>query len=48
MALDGETQKAKSQTIVVVGGGIAGITAALEAAETGFDVVLIEKSPYLG
>ena len=48
MALDGDTLKARSQTIVVVGGGIAGITAAVEAAETGYDVVLIEKSPYLG
>ena len=38
----------KSQTIVVVGGGIAGITAAIEAAETGYDVVLLEKSPSLG
>ena len=38
----------KSQTILVVGGGIAGITAAIEAAETGYDVVLLEKEPYLG
>ncbi len=38
----------RSRTIMVVGGGIAGITAALEAAEAGHDVVLIEKSPSLG
>ena len=38
----------KSQTILVVGGGIAGITAALEAAETGYDVILLEKNPFLG
>ncbi len=38
----------KSQTIVVIGGGIAGITAAVEAAETGYDVVLLEKGPALG
>ena len=38
----------ESQTIVVVGGGIAGITAAVESAETGYDVVLIEKGPSLG
>ena len=37
-----------SQTILVVGGGIAGITAAVEAAETGYDVILLEKSPALG
>lgn len=36
------------QTILVVGGGIAGITAAVEIAETGFDVVLLEKSATLG
>lgn len=38
----------RSRTILVVGGGIAGITAALEAAEAGHDVVLVEKSPTLG
>ncbi len=38
----------KSQTILVVGGGIAGITAAIEAAETGHDVILLEKGPTLG
>ena len=40
--------KTITQTILVVGGGISGITAAIEAAETGYDVVLIEKQPYLG
>jgi quinone-modifying oxidoreductase subunit QmoA len=37
-----------SQTILVVGGGIAGITAAVEAAETGYDVILLERGPALG
>ncbi len=37
-----------SQTILVVGGGIAGITAAVEAAETGYDVILLERGPTLG
>ncbi|MBW1782895.1 MAG: CoB--CoM heterodisulfide reductase iron-sulfur subunit A family protein [Deltaproteobacteria bacterium] len=37
-----------SQTILVVGGGMSGITAALEAAEAGYDVVLVERNPYLG
>jgi len=37
-----------SQTLLVVGGGIAGISAALEAAECGRDVVLIEREPSLG
>ncbi|MDH3563793.1 MAG: FAD-dependent oxidoreductase, partial [Gammaproteobacteria bacterium] len=34
--------------ILVVGGGISGISTALEAAETGYDVILIEKRPSLG
>jgi quinone-modifying oxidoreductase, subunit QmoA len=36
------------RSILVIGGGIAGISAALEAAEAGYDVVIIEKNPYLG
>jgi quinone-modifying oxidoreductase subunit QmoA len=39
---------ATNQTILVVGAGISGITAALEAAETGKDVILIEKRPFIG
>ncbi len=34
--------------ILVVGGGISGLTAALEAAEVGHDVVLVESLPSLG
>lgn len=34
--------------ILVMGGGIAGITAAVEAAEVGFPVCLVEREPYLG
>ena len=37
-----------SRTILVIGGGIAGVSAALEAAEAGYDVVVVEKNPYLG
>jgi heterodisulfide reductase subunit A len=33
---------------VIIGGGIAGMTAALDIAEQGFDVYLIEKEPELG
>ena len=39
---------ATSRTILVVGGGISGMTAALEAAECGQQVLLVEKSPTLG
>lgn len=34
--------------IVIVGGGVAGLTAAVEASATGLDVVLIEKMGMLG
>jgi quinone-modifying oxidoreductase subunit QmoA len=37
-----------TQSILVVGGGISGTTAAIEAAEAGYDVILVEKNPYLG
>jgi quinone-modifying oxidoreductase subunit QmoA len=37
-----------SGSIMVVGGGISGLTTALEAAEVGYDVFLVEKNPYLG
>ena len=35
-------------SIVIVGGGISGMTAAIEAAEAGRDVILLEREPYLG
>ena len=34
--------------LLVVGAGIAGVTAALEAAEAGAEVVLVEKEPFIG
>jgi quinone-modifying oxidoreductase subunit QmoA len=37
-----------SGSILVVGGGISGLTTALEAAEAGYEVFLVEKNPYLG
>ncbi len=37
-----------SGSILVVGGGISGLTTALEAAEVGYEVFLVEKNPYLG
>jgi len=39
-----ETKKA----ILVVGGGMSGLSAALEAAEAGYQVVLVEKNAYVG
>ena len=35
-------------SLLVVGGGISGLTTALEAAEVGYEVFLVEKNPYLG
>ncbi|GAB6158847.1 FAD-dependent oxidoreductase [Desulfotomaculum varum] len=37
-----------SKTVLVVGGGLAGMTAALEAAKAGYPVVLVEKEASLG
>lgn len=37
-----------NETILVVGAGISGITAVIEAAECGKDVILAEKAPSLG
>jgi len=37
-----------SRKILVVGGGIAGLTAALEAAAAGYEVLLVEKEAQLG
>ena len=38
----------KIGAVMVVGGGIAGIQASLDLAESGFKVVLVEKSPTIG
>jgi quinone-modifying oxidoreductase subunit QmoA len=38
----------ETQSILVVGGGMSGITAAVEAAEAGYDTYIVEKNPYLG
>lgn len=37
-----------AKPILVIGGGIAGMTAAIEAAEVGFRTILVEKEAYLG
>jgi quinone-modifying oxidoreductase subunit QmoA len=43
MSADGNKGK-----VLVIGGGISGITAAIEASEAGCQVVLVEKQPSLG
>ena len=37
-----------TQSVLVVGGGMSGLTAAVEVGEVGYDVVIVEKRPYLG
>ena len=37
-----------AKPILVIGGGVAGMTAAVEAAEVGYRVILVEKEAYLG
>lgn len=37
-----------AKPILVIGGGVAGITAALEGAEVGYRVILVENEAYLG
>jgi quinone-modifying oxidoreductase subunit QmoB len=44
----GNPNPGHNKRILVVGGGISGMTAALEAAKTGYDVVLVEKEKQLG
>lgn len=39
---------ADNSKILVVGGGISGLTAAIEAAESGAQVIITEREPYLG
>ncbi|MHC4599082.1 MAG: 4Fe-4S binding protein [Planctomycetota bacterium] len=36
------------KNILVVGGGISGLTASIEASEAGCEAVLVEKKPFLG
>jgi quinone-modifying oxidoreductase subunit QmoB len=44
----GNVNTGSNRTLLVVGGGVTGMTAALEASKTGYPVVLVEKSGALG
>lgn len=41
-------QTKQQGSVLVVGGGIAGMQAALDMADSGFYVYLVEKSPAIG
>ncbi len=45
---NGNTASSNGNSLLVIGGGVAGLTSAIEAAEAGCNVILIEKSPFLG
>jgi quinone-modifying oxidoreductase subunit QmoA len=42
------TIKPDAKPVLVIGGGIGGVTAALEAAEVGYRTILVEREPNLG
>jgi heterodisulfide reductase subunit A len=47
--MQSHARKSKPEgAVLVVGGGIAGMQAALDAAEAGFRVFVVEKSPAIG
>jgi len=44
----GNTEAAYNKTLLVVGGGVSGMTAAIEAAKAGYPVHIVEKTGALG
>lgn len=39
---------AENKKVLVVGGGFSGLTAAVETAEAGLEVIIVEKTPFFG
>ncbi len=44
----GNPNRGDARRILVVGGGVSGLTAALESADAGYDVLLVERAAALG
>lgn len=44
----GQVKDSRSGTVMVVGGGVAGVQAALDLTELGYYVYLVEKSSAIG
>ena len=42
------TENARTPTVAIAGGGLAGLAAACALADSGFRVTLFERRPYLG
>lgn len=46
---DGNKEKVEKEAdVIVVGGGVAGLSAAVSAAEEGASVIIVEKNPFVG
>lgn len=43
-----DTEVAVEQTSLIIGGGVAGIQAALDLADAGYRVIMVEKEPTIG
>jgi heterodisulfide reductase subunit A len=48
LAVRQESKVPVQKATLVIGGGVAGIQAALDLADSGFEVILVEKQPSIG